>query len=199
MSIKVKKLTLTAILAAVSSVLMFFSINVPLMPSFIKLDLSELPALIASFVLGPLSGVCVCFVKNAINLFFTTTSGIGELSNFLLGCFFVVPAGYIYKMKKTKTSAIVGATLGALAMAVFSVFTNFFITYPIYFNFMPMEAILNMYHVINPFVGTDPNDLNLIKALLLFNLPFTFIKGMISVFVTMLVYKPLESFLNGKY
>lgn len=199
MSVNVKKLTLTAILAAVSTVLMFFSVNVPLMPSFIKMDFSELPALIASFVMGPLSGVCVCFVKNAINLFFTTTSGIGELSNFLLGCFFVLPAGYIYSVKKTKTSALIGATVGALAMAVFSVFTNFFITYPIYFNFMPMEAVLGMYHVINPIVGTEPNELNLIKALLLFNMPFTFIKGMISTFVTMLVYKPLENFLHGRY
>lgn len=199
MSVNVKKLTLTAILAAVSTVLMFFSVNVPLMPSFIKMDFSELPALIASFVMGPLSGVCVCFVKNAINLFFTTTSGIGELSNFLLGCFFVLPAGYIYSVKKTKTSALIGATVGALAMAVFSVFTNFFITYPIYFNFMPMEAVLGMYHVINPIVGTEPTELNLIKALLLFNMPFTFIKGMISTFVTMLVYKPLENFLHGRY
>ncbi len=199
MSINVKKLTLTAILAAVSTVLMFFSINVPLMPSFIKLDMSELPALIASFVMGPLSGVSVCFVKNAINLFFTTTSGIGELSNFLLGCFFVLPAGYVYSVKKTKISAIVGATVGALAMAIFSVFTNFFITYPIYYNFLPLEAILGMYNVINPMVGTEPTDLNLIKALLLFNLPFTFIKGMLSTAVTILVYKPLENFLHGRY
>lgn len=199
MSINVKKLTLTAILAAASTVLMFFSISVPLMPSFIKLDLSELPALIASFVMGPISGVCVCFVKNAINLFFTTTSGIGELSNFLLGCFFVLPAGYIYSVNKTRKSAILGATIGALAMAFFSVFTNFFITYPIYFNFLPLEAILGMYHAINPMVGTDPTELNLIKALLMFNVPFTFIKGMISTAVTILVYKPLENFLHGRY
>ena len=87
----VRKLTITAMLAAVSSVLMFFSFNVPLMPSFIKMDFSELPALFASITLGPVSGVVVCLVKNLVNLFFSTTGGVGELSNFILGAFFVLP------------------------------------------------------------------------------------------------------------
>ena len=80
----VRKLTMTAMLGAVATVLMYLSFSVPLMPSFIKLDLSELPALIASFALGPVCGVVVCLIKNLINLCFTTTGGVGELSNFLV-------------------------------------------------------------------------------------------------------------------
>ena len=80
-----------------SHVFLYVYLFVPLMPSFIKLDLSELPALIAAFSMGPLSGAAVCLVKNLVNVMFTTTGGVGELSNFLLGCFFVVPAGLIYK------------------------------------------------------------------------------------------------------
>ena len=105
----------------------------------------------------------------------------------------------IYAPAEYEYFAGISAAASALAMAFFSVFTNFFITYPIYFNFLSMEAILGMYHAINPFVGTEPNELNLIKALLMFNLPFTFIKGMISTAVTVLVYKPLENFLHGRY
>ena len=97
---KTRKMVMTAMLAAVSSVLMFFSFNVPLMPGFIKMDFSELPALIASFALGPVSGVAVCLVKNLVNLFFTTTGGVGELSNFLLGSLFVAPAGIVYRKIK---------------------------------------------------------------------------------------------------
>ena len=74
----VRKLTVTAMLGAVATVLMFISFNVPLMPSFIKLDLSELPALIASFTFGPLWGVCVCAIKNLVNVFFSTTGGVGK-------------------------------------------------------------------------------------------------------------------------
>ena len=188
----VKKMTSTAMLAAVATVLMFFSFNVPLMPSFIKMDLSELPALIASFTFGPIAGVTVCLVKNLVNVFFTTTGGVGELSNFILGAMFVAPAGIIYRKIKTKKGAFLGAIFGAACMAVLSVFSNYYIVYPVYTAFMPMEAILGMYRAINPSVNT------LWDALIWFNLPFTFIKGLVSVVITMLIYKPLAPILRGK-
>jgi riboflavin transporter FmnP len=188
-----RKLTSVAMLAAVSTVLMFFSFNVPLMPSFIKMDLSELPALLAAFTFGPMSGVAVCFIKNLINVFFTTTGGVGEISNFLLGAMFVAPAGFIYQKMKTKKGAIVASVVGAATMALLSVVTNYYIVYPVYSNLMaPMEAILGAYRAINPNVET------LMDALLWFNMPYTFIKGMLSVVITMFIYKPLSPILRGK-
>lgn len=189
--VNVRKLTMTAMLSAVATVLMFLSFNVPLMPSFIKLDFSELPALIASYAFGPLSGVAVCLVKNLVNVLFTTTGGVGELSNFLLGAFFVLPAGWIYKRHKTRKGALAGALTGAAAMAVFSVFSNYFVVYPVYTAFMPMEVILDMYRAINPGVRT------LWDALLWFNMPFTFVKGLCSVVMAFIVYKPLSPLLKG--
>lgn len=189
--VNVRKLVVTAMLAAVSTVLMFFSFNVPLMPSFIKLDFSELPALLASFALGPISGAAVCLVKNLVNVIFTTTGGVGELSNFILGCLFVVPAGWVYHYKKTAVGALMGSALGALVMAVTSVFTNYYVVYPIYTAFMPMEAILGMYQAINH------NVKSLWDALLWFNMPFTFIKGLCSVAMCFLIYKPLSPILKG--
>lgn len=189
--VDVRKLVVTAMLAAVSTVLMFFSFNVPLMPSFIKLDFSELPALLASFALGPVSGAAVCLVKNLVNVIFTTTGGVGELSNFILGCLFVVPAGWVYHYKRTAVGALLGSALGALVMAVTSVFTNYYVVYPIYTAFMPMEVILGMYQAINH------NVKNLWDALLWFNMPFTFIKGLCSVAMCFLIYKPLSPILKG--
>lgn len=200
--VNARKLTVTAILAAVATVLMFFNIPIPLMPSFIKLDFSELPALLASFALGPVSGATVCLVKNVVNLFIDgfETAGVGELSNFLLGCAFVVPAGLIYKKWKNKKGAIAGSLVGALAMSLLSIATNFFITYPAYVNLMgfPLEAILGMYHAINPIIGTEPTDTNLLQALVMFNVPFTFFKGMLSVIITFIIYKPLAPVIHGK-
>ena len=188
-----RKLTSVAMLSAVSTVLMFFSFNVPLMPSFIKMDLSELPALIAAFTFGPISGVTVCFIKNLVNVFFTTTGGVGEISNFLLGAMFVAPAGFIYQKMKTKKGAMIASVVGAATMAGLSVFTNYYVVYPVYSNLMaPMEAILGAYRAINPNVET------LIDALLWFNMPYTFIKGMLSVVITMFIYKPLAPILRGK-
>ena len=187
-----RKLTSTAMLAAVSTVLMFFSFSVPFMPSFIKMDLSELPALMASFTFGPMAGVSVCLVKNLINVFFTTTGGVGEISNFLLGSMFVAPAGLIYQKMRTKKGAMFASIVGAATMAGLSLITNYYIVYPVYTNIMPLEVIIGAYSAINPRV-TD-----LWQALLWFNVPFTFIKGMVSVVITMLIYKPLSPILRGK-
>ena len=115
------------------------------MPSFIKLDFSEVPALIASFSMGPVSGVLVCLIKNLINVTMTTTAGAGELSNFILGVLFVVPAGLIYKFKRTRIGALIGSVVGAVIMGLMSLLTNYYIAYPVYENFMPIEAILSMY------------------------------------------------------
>lgn len=188
---KIRKLTMTAMLAAISTVLMFFSFNVPLMPGFIKMDFSELPALMASFILGPLSGVTVCLVKNLVNVLFTTTGGVGELSNFILGAAFVLPAGLLYQKTNSKKGAVAGALLGAAAMAVISLFSNYFLVYPIYGKVMPMEAILSAYQTINPHVQ------NLWQALIWFNMPFTFLKGLFSVLVTVFTYQKLTPLIRG--
>lgn len=189
---RTRRMVMTAVLSALSSVLMFFSFNVPLMPSFIKLDLSELPALIAAFSMGPVNGAVVCLVKNLVNLLFSTTGGVGELSNFLLGVFFVVPAGLIYKIRPKLSGAIVGSVVGALIMAVLSVFSNYYVVYPIYTAFLPMDAIIGMYQAINPKADT------LWKCLLMFNMPFTFVKGMISAVITIATYKKIAPLINGK-
>ena len=187
-----RRLVMTALLSALSFALMFFDFSVPLMPSFIKMDLSELPALIASFSMGPLSGAAVCLIKNLLHLLRSSTSGVGELSNFLLGVFFVVPAGLIYRMKPNRAGAIIGSLVGAAAMALLSVFSNYYVVYPIYTAFLPMDAIIGMYQAINPSVK------NLWECLWLFNMPFTFIKGMLSAVITIALYGRIEPLINGK-
>ncbi len=191
--VNVRKITVTAMMGAMASVLMYIDFPIPsLIPNFIKMDFSELPALIASFSMGPVSGVMVCLIKNLVHLFKTTTGGVGELSNFVLGAAFVLPAGIFYRIKKTRKAAIISSSAGAVLMAVLSVFSNYYIVYPIYTNFMPMEVILDMYKEINPRVE------NLWDALIWFNMPFTFIKGMINVIVTVLIYKKISPIIKGK-
>ena len=189
---RTRKLSGTAMLAAVSVVLSFLSFPVPLMPSFIKLDFAELPALIGSFAYGPIAGIAVCLVKNLIALMKTSSGGIGTLCNFLLGVSFVAPAGIVYMKKRTRAGALTGALVGALIMAVLSIFFNYYIVYPMYTAFMPLEAIIGMYQAINPRVQT------LWQALIFFNAPFTFVKGLFSVIITFIVYKPLSPILKGR-
>ena len=191
--VDVRRMTVTAMLSAVAFVLMFLDTAIPIMPSFIKLDLSELPALMASFALGPVWGVMVCLIKNILHLTMTQTGGVGELSNFILGVSFVLPAGLIYQHRKTKKNAIIGAVLGALVMAAISFPSNLYIVYPFYYNFMAKEAIIGAYQAITPFWNIDSIE----KCLLMFNVPFTFVKGMLSVIITLLIYQPLRPLLKG--
>ena len=191
---KVRALTGTAMLGAVAAVLMYLEFPIPIMPAFVKLDVSELPALIASFAYGPVSGVLVCLIKNLIKLPSTSTAAVGELFNFVMGALFVGVAGIVYKRNKTRKGAIVGALLGALVMAVVSVPYNYFIVYPAYvvMYHLPLEAIIGMYQAINPSVD------GLLTCLLVFNLPFTFVKGLLDAVLCFLIYKPLSPILHGR-
>lgn len=188
-----RKLAVTAIMAAVATVLMFFSFSVPLVPSFLKLDFSEFPALIASFALGPVSGAAVCFLKNLINLFSSSTGGAGELCNFLMGLTFVVPAGLIYRRNKTFKGAVAASLIGALIMAVCSVPLNYFISYPAYavFFHMTTDKVMALYQAILPSVKTLP------QALVIFNAPFTLVKGLCDVLLTFLIYKRISPVIKG--
>ena len=191
---KVRALTGTAMLGAVAAVLMYLEFPIPIMPAFVKLDVSELPALIASFAYGPVSGILVCLIKNLIKLPSTSTAAVGELFNFVMGALFVGVAGLIYKRNKTRKGAIVGALLGALVMAVVSVPYNYFIVYPAYvvMYHLPLDAIIGMYQAINPNVD------GLLTCLLVFNLPFTFVKGVLDAVLCFLIYKPLSPILHGR-
>lgn len=186
------KLTMIAMLSAIAFVLMFLEFSVPIMPPFIKMDLSDLPELIGAFAMGPVSGVTICLIKNLLHLFLSTTGGVGELSNFLLGACFVLPAGLIYRKWKGKKSAVLGALLGAVLMAIVSIVSNYYIVYPFYYNFMAKDAILAAYQAIFP--GVE----NILQCLIVFNTPFTFVKGLFSVVITVLIYKHISPFLKGR-
>ena len=125
---KTHKITVTAMLGAVATVLMFLEFPIPfLIPPFVKLDFSELPALLASFSLGPVSGVAVCLIKNLVCCLRSSTGCVGELANFLIGICLVVPAGIIYRRKKSRKTALWGALLSTVIMAAISIPINYFI------------------------------------------------------------------------
>lgn len=189
----VRKLTVTAIMSALSFGLMMIDFSVPIMPAFIKFDISELPALITAFAYGPGYGVLVCLLKNALHLPVSSTQFVGELSNFLMGAVFVFVAGLFYKIKRTRNFALIGSLVGNLAMAIACFLVNYFITYPIYMEILiPEEAILGMYQAILPAMDS------IWKSILVFNVPFTFVKGLASVGITFLIYRKISPLLKGK-
>lgn len=193
--ITTRKMVIIAMMSAIAIVIYYLDFPVPLMPSFIKLDLSNVISLIAAFALGPVEGVVVCLIKNAVHLVIKgmgTTMGIGDIFDFVTSAVFAFTAGMIYMKNKTKKGAVLGCVLGTLAYTVISLPLNYFIVYPIYFKAFGGEAaILGMYQQLMPSVK------NIFSALCIFNLPFTFVKGVICAAVTVIVYKPLSPIIKG--
>ncbi|MBO5214408.1 MAG: ECF transporter S component [Clostridia bacterium] len=190
----VRNLVVTAIFAAISAVLMYIQIGLPILPAFLKFDFSDFPALIVSFAVSPWHGALVCLLKNLLHLFTTTTAGVGELNNFVIAALFVVPAGLIYHWNKTRKTAFLGSIAGTLSSGFISVIYNYFIGYPLFSAALgiPMAGIVGMYSVILPSADT------LWESLLIFNLPLTLVKGVVATLITMLIYKRISPWLKGK-
>ena len=195
---KTHRLAVAAMLSAVAAVLQFVEFSIPVMPSFIKLDISDLPALLGTFSLGPVYGVAIQLVKNLLHLPFGSSAGVGELSNFILGAVFVFVAGVIYTRNKSRKSALVGSVVGAASMALVSVVTNYFIVYPAYvvLYHLPLDAIVGMYEDILGGVSHVPTQNALFNCLLVFNVPFTLVKGLLDTALCFLIYKPLSPLLH---
>ena len=191
-----RKMVTVAMLSAIATVIYYLDFPVPLMPGFIKLDLSNVISLLAGFSMGSIAGVIVCLIKNVIQLIIKglgTTMGIGNIFDFVTSAAFVLTASVIYHKKKTRKNAIISCIIGTLVFTVISLPLNYFIVYPIYFKAFGGEAaILGMYQQIMGRVK------NIFSALCIFNLPFTFVKGIICALVTILIYKPLSPILKGK-
>ena len=175
-------------LAALGVILQMFEIPIPIIPSFIKLDFSDLPGFIGAIVCGPWAGVLITLIRNVIHIFTGSSAGIGELSNFILSSSFVLSAGLIYKKMPNIKGVFIGGAVGAIVMGIVSFPVNNFIIYPLYYSVMglPKEAILAMYQAIRP--STE----SIAEALVVFNVPFTIVKGLFSVIIFGAVYKPLE-------
>lgn len=190
-----RKMVVISMMSAIAIVIYYLDFPVPLMPGFIKLDLSNVISLIAGFALGPLEGVLVCLIKNVVHLVIKgmgTTMGIGDIFDFVTSSVFAFTAAFIYMKNKTKKSAVISCIIGTIVYTLISLPLNYFIVYPIYFKAFGGEAaILGMYQSILPSVK------NIFSALCIFNLPFTFIKGVICSLVTVMVYKPLSPIIKG--
>ena len=188
-----RKLVITAMLSAIAAVLMIIEFPLPFIaPPFYKLDFSELPVLIGAFSLGPVAGITIEAIKILVNFIIngSTTGGVGEIANFVIGCSFVLPASLIYKHKKTKANAILSMVIGTVCMAVLGVFINAYVMIPIYSNFMPIEQIIQMGKDIVPLIT------NTFTFCVFCVAPFNLIKGAIVSVITAFIYKPLSRIIN---
>ena len=182
-------LTRMAILVAIASIL--FMVEIPVV-AFYKLDLSNIPVLLGAFSLGTVPGIIILALKDLIALLHSSSAGVGELADFLMGVALMAPASLIYHRNKTRKTALTGMIAGTLCMVVAGILSNKYIMLPFYMGafHMDMDGILQFANV----GGIDSEW----KLLLMITGPFNLLKGAVLSVVTYLIYKPLSPLLHAK-
>ncbi len=191
-----KNMVMMAMFGAIAGVLMLFDFSIPIAPSFMKIDLGDLPAILGTFMMGPIEGIIICIIKLLVKLVIkgTTTAFVGELSNFVVCCAYILPAYFVYRNHKGKKGAILSLAIGTITVSLIAVLSNYFVMFPMYSNLygMPLEAIIGMGTAINSRIT------NLFTMMLFAVMPFNIVKyGIVSI-ITFFVYKRLKNVLFKK-
>jgi len=174
-----RNLAKIGVLSALAFLLMLISFPIPLFPMFLEIDISDLPALLGAFALGPLAGVIIELMKNVLNIALegTKTGFVGELSNFIVGSAFVMPASIVYMRSKNKQNALYGMIVGIMSMTIIACFSNYYLIVPLYSK--ANKLIVDM------------------KSYILFAvIPFNILKSSLVSLITLLIYKKLSPILH---
>ena len=183
-----------ALLSTIAFIFMaYLEFPLPIFPAFLKFDIGDLPALIGGFALGPAAGVLITFLKNLFHFIFKpgNTGGVGNLSNFLVGAAFVLPASLMYIRNRTKRGAVYGLILGIISKVVVGCITNYYIILPLYQHIIPIEQIIGMAAKANTKIVD-------IKTYIIYAVvPFNFIQGLVISIITLAIYKKISPILRN--
>lgn len=193
--------TKVALLSAIAFVLyMFAKFSLPFMfPSFLDMQFSELPALLAGFALGPVAGATVVIVKCLLKFPFSSTAFVGELTDMLLGILYVLPASIVYHRNKTKKNALIGLIAGTLIATAAAILVNRFISIPFYVSFYFKGNFEVIVGIVKPLYKGITRKTFYVYYLLLAVLPFNLLRLGVVSFVTFIVYKSLSKPLHWEW
>jgi riboflavin transporter len=161
-----------SLLGAIAVVLMYFDFPIPFLPfPWLKIDLSDIPALMGAFAFGPMAGIVVELIKNLLILIVkgTATGFVGETANFIVGISLVAPAAWVYHRNKSKKTALLGMILGIISIEIVGILANVYFLLPAFGMQMPKEE--------------------LIKYVTLGLIPFNGIKAILVCGITYVLYK----------
>ena len=194
--VNIRMIVQIGMLSAIAVVLMLFEIPLPFAPSFYEIDFSEIPVMIGCFVMGPMAGAVIEFIKILLNLMIngTVTAGVGEAANFVIGCALCVPAGLVYKRDHTRKGALIGMAVGTVIMTVMGCFINAYILLPAYgaaFG-MPIDALVEMGSAVNSHIT------RLTTFVIFAVAPFNLLKGTLVSLIVFIIYKKIRPIFKMK-
>ena len=143
-----RRLIFISMLSAVAFVLTFIKFPLPFLPPYLTLDFSDVPTLLATFLLGPIAGIIVAFIKNLLNFFFNMGDPVGPVANFLAIASFLLAAYYIYKNKLSKQSLLIGLVIGTVVMTIVLSILKYCVDLPLYVRIFNVGDIVHNLKVI---------------------------------------------------
>ncbi|MBO0958117.1 ECF transporter S component [Neobacillus sp. MM2021_6] len=175
----VKAYVSIGMLSSIAYLLMLLNFPLPLFPNFLFVDFSDIPALIATLIFGPIAGILVEFFKNVLNYIATgsqTGVPVGHIANFLAGIVFILPTYFVYNKLKTKKGMTMGLITGTVVMAVVMSILNYFFILPAYTVLMGFPDMRNY----------------VVPAIL----PFNILKGVMMSIIFMLLFIKMQAWIN---
>lgn len=183
--LNVKSFVAIGMLSSLSFILMLIKFPIPPFPAWLSVDFSDIPALIAALLFGPLAAILVELFKNILDYLMSGSEAglpIGNMANFLAGITFVLPTYYVYIRLKTKKGLLISLAIGTVVMAIIMSILN-------YFAILPAYIFLLGYW--DPMSTADMRQL-IVAAVL----PFNVIKGIIITVIFLLLYSRLHGWLD---
>jgi len=181
---KLRIMIAVSMLSSISFVLMLFNFPLPVLPAFLKVDFSDVPALIAAIIMGPVAGILVALFKNVLYWMFSgspTGVPVGEMANFTTSVLFMMPVYVIYRKISTTKGLTIGLIAGVFAMAIGMSVLNYAVFLPMYTYFLSMPAM----------TGSALNNIILLGIF-----PFNLIKGLLLSVVVILLFKTMKTWLD---
>ena len=171
-----KRLITISMLSAVAFVLTFIKFPLPFIPPYLTLDFSDVPTLLATFLLSPIAGIIVALIKNILNFLFNIGDPVGPVANFLAGVSFLLSWYYVYRKRKNNRSLIYGLITGTIVMTIVLSILNYFVLLPLYGMIFNLGDVLNNVKIV------------IVSGVI----PFNLIKGIIISIIFVLLFRRLR-------
>ena len=193
------RIAVVAMFSTLAAILYIFNFALPFaFPSFLEFKFSDIPVLIGSFALGPVSSVIIVVSEILIKLVVkgSSTMFVGEISDLLTSCAFAVTAGIIYKKHRTFKGALVGMAVGTAVEVVVAVLINWLFLVPFYVQFLFNGNWAPLLDAMNKLFPNCTRENFYNYYLWVSVLPFNLLRCIVAVLVTLPVYKRISMLIN---
>lgn len=137
---RLHRMVMISMMGSMAFLLMFFGeVYIPPFAEFLKYDPGDLPAIVATYTMGPVAGVIIQGMKAILFILSGkgSTGWVGALGNFFAGASLVIGAGVAHRLlerfgRKHWGWGFVSVAIGAIVMAAVAIPANALLVYPLW-------------------------------------------------------------------